>query len=249
MISLKKIIIEGRYDSIVSELSRKLLAVVKDSYAAVNDPAGKFSGQKIFFKKGEPVPNIDDDSVFRHIYFEEVENATIPLDFYLQLKVQWVDGLDDFRVGGDAYNDTKRTSDDMPLVEIRFELDPADYPKILSSVAMELRDTLRHEIEHTTQSGWNTISSKYLPSDMKLRTKIQSGELSPAKYFTLPKEVPAMLQGMYLKAKKKRIPFRDEVAEYLNRWVSGGVITPAEKEQVLKIWRTYLPKLGIRQEI
>ena len=88
MISLKKIIIEGRYDSIVTELSRKLLAVVKDSYAAVNDPAGKFSGQKIFFKQGESVPNIDDDSAFQHVYFEEVENATIPLDFYLQLKVQ-----------------------------------------------------------------------------------------------------------------------------------------------------------------
>jgi hypothetical protein len=159
MVSMKALIVEGRYDSIVSELSRRLLKVVKDSYASVTDPKGMFAGKKIYFKSGESVPNIDDDSVFKEIYFEEVENATIPLDFYLALKVQWVEGLNDFRIGGDAYNATGKNADEMPLVEIRFELDPAEYPQVLSEVAIELRDTLRHEIEHTTQSGWNTIDS------------------------------------------------------------------------------------------
>jgi hypothetical protein len=249
VISLKRLIIEGKYDSIVTELSRKLLAVVKDSFQATKHPKGEFSGQKIFFKQGETVPNIDDDSEFKHIYFEEVENQNIPLDFYLQFKVMWVEGLDDFRVGGDAYNATAKQSDDMPLIEVRFEMDPADYPAILSQAAMELRDTLRHEIEHTTQSGWNTISSKYLPSDQAKRNKIQTGTLPPAEYFLLKKEIPAMLQGMYLKAKKKRVPFRDEINQYLDRWVSSSTITAADKERILKTWRTYLPKLGIRQEI
>jgi hypothetical protein len=226
-----------------------LLRIVKDSYSAVNQRNGEFSGQKIYFKQGESVPNIDDDSAFPHIYFEEVENATIPLDFYLQFKVQWVEGLDDYRVGGDAYNDTGRESDDMPLIEIRLELDPADYPNILNSVAMDLRDTLRHEIEHTTQSGWNTINSKYLPSDIKQRTKIQSGERSPAEYFLLKKEIPAMIQGMYLKAKKQRQPLKAVVDEYLNRWVTDGTITAQEKQRIVDTWKTYLPKLGIRQEL
>jgi hypothetical protein len=163
--------------------------------------------------------------------------------------VQWIQGLDDFRVGGDAYNETKRTSADLPLIEIRFELDPADYPNILSGIAMELRDTLRHEIEHTTQSGWNTIDSKYLPSDMRQRNKIQSGERRPAEYFLLKKEIPAMIQGMYLKAKKKREPFKMVVDEYLGRWVANGTITDQEKQRIIDTWRTYLPKLGIRQEL
>lgn len=249
MISLKKLIVEGRYDSIVTELSRKLLTVIKDSYQSTQNPGGEFAGKQIFFRKDEKIPNIDDDSEFEHIYFEEVENQTIPLDFYLQLKVMWVEGLDDFRVGGDAYNPTARQSDDMPLIEIRFEMDPADYPTILSQAAMELRDILRHEIEHTTQSGWNTISSKYLPSDQSRRQKIQTGELPTAEYFLLKKEIPAMLHGMYLKAKKKRVPFQDEVNQYLDRWVANGTINNADKERILKTWRTYLPKLGIRQEI
>jgi hypothetical protein len=245
---MKMLINEGRYDSLVSKLSNRLLDIIKKSYSSVSNPRGVFSGQKIYFKQGESIPDIDDDS-FRHIYFQEVENTQIPLDFNLTLKVQWIQGLDDFRVGGDAYNETKRTSADLPLIEIRFELDPADYPNILSGIAMELRDTLRHEIEHTTQSGWNTIDSKYLPSDMRQRNKIQSGERRPAEYFLLKKEIPAMIQGMYLKAKKKREPFKMVVDEYLGRWVANGTITDQEKQRIIDTWRTYLPKLGIRQEL
>ena len=171
MISLKKLIVEGRYDSLVTKLSKTLLQVIKDSFAAKDDPDGFFGGEKIYFKQGEEVPNIEDPAKFDNIYFEEVENTDIPVEFYLELKVQWVEGLNDLFVGGDAYNNTQRHSNEMPLIEIRFQLDPAEYPKVLSEVAMDLRDTLRHEIEHVTQSGWNTIDSKYIPSDQAVRKK------------------------------------------------------------------------------
>ncbi len=249
MVSLKTLIVEGRYDSLVTKLSNKLLSVIKDSYAATKDPEGRFAGEKIYFKRDEEVPFIDDDKKQRHIYFEEVENEDIPVEFYLQLKVQWIEGLDDFNVGADAFNDTKRYSNDMPLIELRFKLDPTDYPTILSEVAMELRDTLRHEIEHVTQSGWNMIDGKYIPSDQAMRTKIEKNQVRTARYFTLPKEIPAMLQGMYFKAKKSKVPFKQVVNDYLANWESAGTITMQEKENILKTWRNYLPKLGIRQEI
>lgn len=246
MISLKKIITEGRYDSIVTELSRKLLTVVKDSYAAVSDPKGEFAGQHIYFTENESIPNIEE---LHEIYFLEVDNKTIPLEFYLTLKVQWVEGLDNFRYGGDAYNESKPGRIRMPLIEVRFEIDPVDFPYILSEVAMQLRDILRHEIEHLTQSGWNTKSDKYIKSDQGLRKKIQSGNLPPVRYFTLPKETPAMIQGLYMKAKKSRTPFQQVVDNYLSVWVAHGAITDAEKQKIITTWRSYLPKLGIRQEL
>jgi hypothetical protein len=249
MIHLKTLIVEGRYDSLVTKLSNKLLGIIKDSYAAVQDPQGLFSGQKIAFKSNETVPTITDDSQFKHVYFEEVENKQIPLEFYLELKVQWVEGLDDFRYGGDAYNNTGTDSPDMPLIEVRFEIDPAEYPQILSEVAMHLRDILRHEIEHLTQSGWNTVDGKYIASDQALRKKIESGKLPPARYFTLPKETPAMIQGLYTKAKKSKQPFRSVVDAYLSIWVDNGMLTQQDKEQIINTWNTYLPKLGIRQEL
>jgi len=249
MIRLKNLIVEGRYDSLVTTLSNKLLGIVKDSYENVDDYTGEFSGQKIYFKQGETIPNIDNDDEFKHIYFEEVENTEIPVEFYLSLKIMWVEGLDDFKYGGDAYNATTRNSAEPPLIEIRFELDPADYPKLLSNVAMHLRDTLRHEIEHITQSGWNTIAGKYIASDQALRTKIETGKLPPARYFTLPKEIDAMIQGLYFKAKKSKQPFAQVVDNYLSGWVNNGTIAEKDKEQIMATWRTHLPKLAIRQEL
>lgn len=243
---MKTLIIEGRYDALVTQLSNKLLKIVKDSYSAVSNSKGEFAGKRIYYKQGEVAPNIES---LDEIFFLEVDNTTIPLEFYLTLKVQWIQGLDDFRFGGDAYNETKPESDDMPLIEVRFEIDPADYPNILSEVAMQLRDILRHEIEHLTQSGWNTNTDKYIASDQALRKKIQSGKLPPAQYFTLPKETPAMIQGLYMKAKKSREPFQQAVDNYLSIWINNGTITDAEKQQILDTWRSYLPKLGIRQEL
>jgi hypothetical protein len=167
----------------------------------------------------------------------------------LQFKVQWVEGLNDFRYGGDAYNDTKKQSDEMPLIEVRFEIDPADYPKILTELSMHLRDILRHEIEHTTQSGWNMIDSKYIPSDQSIRKKINSGQLPPARYFTLPKEVTAMIHGLYFKAKKSKQPFKQVVDNYLSMWVSNNTITEKEKQDIINTWKAQLPKLGINQEL
>jgi hypothetical protein len=249
MVSLKSLIIEGRYDSLVTALSRQLLSVVKDSYSAVTDPDGKFSGQKIYFTSDEPVPNIDDDAQFKHVYFQEVENEQIPLEFYLELKVMWVQGLDDFKYGGDAYNETKLHGETPPLIEVRFTIDPADYPTILSEIATHLRDVLRHEIEHITQSGWNLKSGKYIASDQALRKKIETGEKPPVHYFLLPKEITAMIHGLYTKAKKSKQPFKSIVNDYLDIWVANDAITDKDKETILTTWRTYLPKLSIRQEL
>ena len=246
---MKSLIIEGRYDSLVTKLSNKLLGIIKDSFSATKDPQGRYAGEKIYFKQDEDIPLIIDDEKQHHVYFEEVENADIPVEFYLQLKVQWIEGFDDFTYGGDAYNSDKRDSDELPLIEIRFQIDPAEYPKILSEVAMELRDILRHEIEHVTQSGWNLIASKYLRSDVALRAKIESGELPPVRYFLLPKEIPAMIQGLYSKAKKSKQPFQQVVDNYLSIWVDNGAITQQEKEKIITTWRSYLPKLAIRQEL
>ena len=246
---MKSLIIEGRYDSLVTTLSNKLLQVIKDSYAATTDPDGKFAGEKIYFKQGETLADINDDAEQNKIYFEEIENDTIPVEFYLSLKVQWIEDLPDFSSGGDIFNQTTKHADQPPLIEIRFKINPASYPRILSEIAMQLRDTLRHEIEHATQSGWNMINSKFIYSDQAMRNRIESGDLPAARYFTLPKEIPAMIQGMYFKAKKSKTPFKDVVNDYLDIWVSDNTITLQDKEFILKTWRSYLPKLGIRQEL
>ncbi len=246
---MKALIVEGRYDSLVTKLSNTLLAIVKDSYSCVESEDGMFAGKKTFFAKGDSAPDIEEHP---EIYFEEIEAKDISLEFYLTLKVQWVDGLNAYRYGGDAFNDSAKdpaNADTPPLIEVRFEIDPNQYPQVLSDVSMDLKDILRHEIEHITQSGWNVKQGKYLRSDMARRKKIQTGEIDTMNYWLLQKEQPAMIQGLYTRAKKQRKPFAQVINAYLDIWVNNGTLTNQQKETIINRWRKMLPKLGIRQEL
>jgi hypothetical protein len=246
---LKALIIEGRYDSLVTKLSNELLSVIKNSYASVTDPKGMFAGQKIYFNQTNRRPHIADEDRYKESYFKEVHNNEIPLEFYVSLRIQWVDGLNDIISDGGAYNDTSKEAEQMPLVELLFELDPKQYPSVLSEVSMRLKDILRHEIEHLTQSGWNLKNAKYQRADLAMRNRIATGQIPTSRYYTLPKEIPAMLQGLYTRAKKSKQPFKDVVDANLQQGVDNGVITAQQKEQIKSVWRKYLPKLGITQEL
>ena len=52
--------------------------------------------------------------------------------------------------------------------------------------------------------------------DQLLRDLIDADMLSKSQYFKLEKEVDAMLQGLYFKAKKAKRPFKDVINDYLN---------------------------------
>jgi hypothetical protein len=248
MIQMKALLLEGRYDSLSRQLSRKLISVVKDSFAATNDIGGKYLDHKVYYTANETVPDINSNEA-PDVYSEEIENTTIPLEFYLTLKLQWVDGFNNVYCDGNAYNDSTIDADEPPLVEVLLKLDPAMYPNVLSEVVSELADTIRHEIEHLTQSGWNTKSSKFISSDQRVRNKISTGEIPAYRYYTLPKEIPAMIQGLYNKAKQSRQPFADVVNNHLQSIINKGWITPDESETIKATWRKYLPKLAIRQEL
>ena len=65
--------------------------------------------------------------------------------------------------------------------------------------------------------------------------------LAKADYFKLPAEVDAMLQGMALKAKKKKEPF----AKTLNDYLDLQDLTPEEKKDILNLWRKRAPALSL----
>lgn len=246
---MKTILLEGRYDSIVTGLSNRILKIFKDSYSSVTDPQGKFAGQQIYYKSKSDAPAINGND-FEHVWFEEIENETVPLEFYVELRIQWIAGLNIERytvqeVNADAFNEDKRYGDEVPLIAIYITADPKDYPNLLSQVAMLLRDSIRHELEHLTQSGFNTIASKYLKSDQTKRNKIDTGKLPPREYYLLPKEIPAMIQGMYSYAKKTRTPLKQVIAQNLDR----PDLTDSDREKILAIWRPAAKRLGIKQEI
>jgi hypothetical protein len=61
---------------------------------------------------------------------------------------------------------------------------------------------------------------------------IDADLLPKAAYFKLEKEVDAMLQGLYLKAKKSKQPFLATIDNYLDK----QPLTQEERKEILDLW-------------
>jgi len=125
---------------------------------------------------------------------------------------------------------------------VRFEIDPEKLPEFWEEISMNLKDVIRHEIEHLTHGeGFTSNPDKTMDDDMFIRQMIDIEMLPKADYFKLEKEIDANLQGMYFRAKKEKRPFGDVINTYLD----AQDITPEQKEEILDLWRRRLPALNL----
>jgi hypothetical protein len=168
-------------------------------------------------------------SIFQNSY----SNEDIEMDIKATLKFK--PGTDKLNVDGGVYSESS-------YLEVDFEIDPSLLPEFWEEISMNLKDVLRHEIEHLTHGeGYNQNPQKAMRSDKTIRDMITMGLLPKATYFKLKKEVDAQLQGMYFRAKKERRPF----GEVLNNYLDAQDITPDQKMEILNLWRKRLPVLNL----
>ena len=169
-------------------------------------------------------------SEYKNILFVEVLNLDVPLHFYFGLQTKH----GELYVNGDAYNPTEASSKQIPYIELTIQTQNKKESRSL--IAMKIRNSIRHEIEHLTQSGLNTLPGKYLPDDQTQRTQATRKD-----YLLLDKEIPAMLKGLYFQATKQRIPFNQLLDEYLDE----TYLLEREIDQVKTIWINKAKELNL----
>jgi hypothetical protein len=218
----KKVMAEGKYDKISNQLSRYAFDFIKKA-----EQEGRKNSESSI-----RVGNPEYDDV-------DIESTQFELDF--NVYVEFTE--DEYKVDGGANAGIDNEGDDItPLVNVAFSIPTnPDWQEI----SMDLKDVVRHELEHLTQDGENVRSGKYIPDDQDLRDLIDKGILDKENYYYLPKEVDAMIQGLYFKAKKAKKPFSDVVDDYLKK--TGESLEVREKIRIL--WNKRLPSLGINQRL
>jgi hypothetical protein len=205
---LEETLTEGRYDKFTNELSRLAFELIKDGYDV---------GRKV----------VDETFV---VGPEDEDSDIISDDFEFDFTVQAVYTEDTYTVDGGANAGYDDEGDEItPLLNVRFEI-PKDID--WQTVSFDLKDVIRHELEHLTQDGANVRGGKQLTDDSLLRKMIDSDLLPKAAYFKLEKEVDAMLQGLYLKAKKSKQPFLATIDNYLDK----QPLTQEERKEILDLW-------------
>jgi len=153
----------------------------------------------------------------------------------IDANISVVPGLGKLNVDGGA-DDTE------DYIEVRFEIDPKKLPEFWEEISMNLKDVIRHELEHLTHGeGFTANPDKTMEDDMFIRQMIDMKMLPRADYFKLEKEIDANLQGMYFRAKKEKRPFGDVINTYLD----AQDITPEQKEEIMNLWRRRLPALNL----
>lgn len=124
---------------------------------------------------------------------------------------------------------------------VEFQIDPQDLPSCWEEIAMDLRDVIRHEIEHLLQGGWSSRASKKTEDDTAERLCINLNLIPKLHYFLLKKEVDAMLYGMYLKAKKRHKPFHEVIKTYLDT----QQLSEADLHIILQAWQERSRQLSL----
>ena len=210
---------EGRYDKSANQFSKIVFEFFKD----VHDRGDK---------KGEFELSVGPDD-------EDIQSNQFEFD--LAGVVEITD--DEYSVDGGANAGFDNKGEEItPLLSVSFKIPKnPDWQK----VSFDIKDVVRHELEHLTQDGGNVRPSKSMEDDQLIRDLIDADMLPKAQYFKLEKEVDAMLQGLYFKAKKSKSPFKDVVNDYLNIFVDQNTITLEEKEDILNTWRTRRKALSL----
>jgi hypothetical protein len=210
---------EGRYDKSANQFSKIVFEFFKD----VHDRGDK---------KGEFELSVGPDD-------EDIQSNQFEFD--LAGVVEITD--DEYSVDGGANAGFDNKGEEItPLLSVSFKIPKnPDWQK----VSFDIKDVVRHELEHLTQDGGNVRPSKSMEDDQLIRDLIDADLLPKAQYFKLEKEVDAMLQGLYFKAKKSKRPFKDVINDYLNIFVDQNTITLKEKEDILNTWRTRRKALSL----
>jgi hypothetical protein len=179
---------EGRYDSISRQLAKLTLNYWKEGFA-----------------KGKNEIN----------YIDRITPDEYPtdLEFLYNGEVIFTSAGDKYSHNGYAMS-RGESKDGTPRVGVNYFVPKDMIPQGWEEIYMDLITTLRHEIEHLTQSGGNVKQGKEMGSDMKLRKLIGTNK-DVVRYVLLPKEVDANVQGLYLKAKKWRRPYVEVVDEWI----------------------------------
>lgn len=113
---------------------------------------------------------------------------------------------------------------DENALNITINYDPSIFPKTYNALNAEIKDSIRHELEHIGQFNF--------PKGTKHRKGTPNKGFD---YYTLDFEIPAFVQGIYKKAKTQKISFSQALEDFLDERVDE--LSPQEKD---KLRQTYL---------
>jgi hypothetical protein len=196
----------GRYDQEVLGQSRYLINLFKASFG--KEVEGEVEG---YLKGGDPS--------------EDEEDEDLKINYMLSYKFT---PDEDLMVTGLPFIFDAEA--DRTELFISASYDPNAFPASYNDFIAELKDTLRHELEHVGQFQLNKPEN---PSNSPKKYKYFD-------YFTFDFEIPAFVRGLNKKARTKKITFTQAMDDYLGNFVED--LSNDQMAEIKRIWVDYAKK-------
>jgi len=202
---LKRKLFEGRYDMETLLISRFIVDMFKDEFG----------------KKYED--EFEEIGKLKQSDKEEKNAISYNLELYF-----FPTGFD--KLGPDPFIINAGADDEAMYIQINYQ--PDMFPQAYSKLIPEIKDAVRHELEHIGQFHFD----KGVKSDLNKNTD----DLPTFDYLTLDYEIPAHVQGIYKNAKTQKIKFSDALDNFLDS--KAEELSNEQEAIVRKIYIDYAKK-------
>jgi hypothetical protein len=117
-------------------------------------------------------------------------------------------------------------------IAIQINYNPDSFPIAYNELIPEIKDAVRHELEHVSQ--YRNFNKEMRPGG------VNQDDLPLYDYLTLDYEIPAFVQGLYKKAKTKKITLTKAIDDFLDE--RAEELSSDEEAKIKKIYTDWAKK-------
>jgi hypothetical protein len=202
---LKRKLYEGRYDAETLIISRFIVDMFKDEFGKnYEDNFEEIGKLRRSDKKEDTAVSYD-----LELYF-------YPTDFD--------------KLGPNPFVVNAGADDESMFIQINYQ--PNMFPKAYNELIPEIKDSVRHELEHIGQFHFDKEVKGDLEKDEK--------DLPTFEYLTLDYEIPAHVMGIYKNAKTRKVSFTQALQDFIDS--KAEELSNEQEAKITQIYTDYARK-------
>jgi hypothetical protein len=128
------------------------------------------------------------------------------------------------KIGGSHWMEGEMYDND---ITINIKIDPNMFPQEMNAFIADIKDVLRHELEHVGQTNLPGKTCFELHDDIPFY-----------RYLLLRHEIPAFVMGLYTKAKTLRRPLSEVIDDFFAMYIDSFECRQ-QIDSVHHVWTTY----------
>jgi hypothetical protein len=208
-------------ENIISKISKKIILERKSDELSM-----KLSRMVIKqFKK-------DEDFELYDLRFERGDDYAV-FDFKCYF-LEDIDLDDPFSIHAEA---------DMEEIYMEITFNPQHFPKSMSDLVAEVKETIEHELEHVEQQNFEDM-------DVERRDDTEDeDEEYNFKYLTSKIEIPAYVRGLIKRSNTKKISLSDAMEEWFKENKRNFKDPKKDWPRVKKVWMKYASEMRGKEKI